>query len=254
MKARTTIMAVAATAMLLIGCGQKENTNKPKTEMSQQANASKEAYPEEFFEVANDVLDTYLIYDGDLLAERMQMGSEMADVELRERKETAQEMAAEAVKLHKSCKALLKARKMKELHDTMYDNWQTFIASPNANIEDEDMLIQLIMSMAKVEYPNDSIRFYTENEQLLDWHATHFWMLEMLGGDEIVIPDDHVKTVLILMATRKELGKYDECIEAGEHLLQHLKQFAPQHEAILVLEDFINEVQGSKESNKQRGN
>ena len=246
---RMAFLAVVAT-LVVAGCTKKESDGTALTEEEQTALAGEvadeEKYTEGFYTAADSVLDKYLIFDADQVAERMLMGSEMASTELQKHKESAKELATEAAKLHRSCKALLKVRNTKALHDTMFENWQTFIASPNANLEDEDVLIHVIMGMAQVEYPNDSVRFYTENEELLSWRALHFWMVEKLSPEEVYIPDDHVKTVLFLMAARFELGKYDECIKTGEDFIEHLKQYSPQHEATGVIEQLIEEARRQK--------
>ena len=244
------VLAVAA-AMVMTGCTKKEGDGTALKEKEQTAmadgDAEEEGYSEDFYTAADNVLDTYLLFDADQVAEGMQLGSEMAGTELQKDKETAKELATEAAKLHRSCKALLKLRDLKTLHDTMFENWQTFIASPNANLEDEDVLIHVITAMAQVEYPNDSIRLYSESEKMLDWRAFHFWMIEKLSPEEVSIPDDHIQTVLFLMSVRLELGKYDECIKTGEDFIRHLRQYSPQHEAIGVIENLIEEVRKQKE-------
>lgn len=250
-----TILFFVAIALMVTGCSKKENaaSNNTKAATERGTNGGTSLYSDEAMAAYRELIDEYLLFDDSTLEEMMQLGAEvLKEEEIKEIGPSSKKFAQEAKELHAKCVALLEKRDMRALHDVMYENFETFAASPNANLEIEDVLIHGILNATENEYPNDSIRYFTEAEKMLDWRCLHFWTVEMMSQGEPDISDDHVACMLFLMAARNALGKFDESLEGGEHLLEHIKRFAPQHDGRKALEDMIENTRGLKREGKKR--
>lgn len=250
MKRMILLSVVAMMAAMMAGCGKKESaaSNNTKAATERGTNDGTSLYSDEAMAAYRELIDEYLLFDDSTLEEMMQLGAEvLKEEEIKEIGPSSKKFALEAKELHAKCVALLEKRDMRALHDVMYENFETFAASPNANLEIEDVLIHGILNATENEYPNDSIRYFTEAEKMLDWRCLHFWTVEMMSSQgDPDISDDHVACMLFLMAARNALGKYDESLEGGEHLLEHIKRFAPDHDGREALESVIEKTRELK--------
>lgn len=202
------LLLVAITLIVaLAACGNKQKNDSGAT-------ASEQVQYIKFIE-------DYLTFDTAMMKERIESGVMMSGLEFDHDSlvAVAGKAANEANTLRDRCISLIRANKMRQLHDLIMQNQKVFTTSPNTTLEREFQLTDMVLDLAAKCFPNDSVKRNTDAVEMYSWLFFHARMLESMKGvgDTIVyVHPAHLQIARNLMQAYNNLHDYDKAIEVGE--------------------------------------